>query len=119
MIMNEFFLDKVKYNALPLIKRMLFDIIAFKANYIFADTVINIIVKENPNYKDDPNEKCKIDHFRADRETAFECMYRYERLFESEYGELTDEVKANIKELAMEYANIPLIKFGWIKEKNA
>lgn len=117
MIMNEFFLDKAKYKSMPIMQRMLYDLIAYEANWIFADTVIDILVKQNPDYMDDPNEKCRVDEFVKNRETAWTGKWYLQRLFESEYGEMSDEIKANIKEVATEYANIPLVKFGWIKEE--
>ena len=116
MLINELFIDKEKYNAMPIQRRMLYDIIAFEANYIFADTIIDILVKRNPNYYDDTNDLFQIRSFQADRDTAWECKYRFTRLFESEYGELSAEVKEEIKTVAREFANIPLVKFGWIKE---
>lgn len=116
MIINEFFKDKKDYKAMPMMQRMISDMIAYEANWIFADTVIGILVKQNPDYYDNADDLLRIREFQANKETSFTGKWYLTRLFESEYGEITDEVKKAIKEVAAIYANIPLVKFGWIKE---
>lgn len=117
MIMSELFVDKKKYKAMSMMHRILYDMVSYEANFIFADTIIHILAERNPNYHDDPNDLLRIREFQADRETSFTGKWYLQRLFESEYGELTDDAKENIKTTARELANIPLVKFGWIKEK--
>lgn len=112
-MIQELFMD---YGNSNMQNKILRDIIGYKANWIFAYTVIDILVKQNPDYRDDPNAKCQMDGFLADRETAFEGYYRLKKLYESEYGEMSDTSKEVIKVVAEEYANIPLVKFGWVKE---
>ena len=113
-MIQELFMD---YNGSSMKDKIIKDIVGYKANWIFAKTVIDILVKRNPDYRDNPNAKCQMDIFLADKETAFEGYYHLEKLYESEYGEMSDTFKEAIKVVAEEYANIPLVKFGWVKEE--
>lgn len=118
MMIHEFFLDHDDYILKPLKLRIIYDIIAYNANYIFEKEVINILDKRNPDIdKWDDNTKCVIRGHQADRDTAWECMYRLTKLYNSEWGEMTKEEKIVFDNIAKEYANIALTKFGWIKEE--
>lgn len=117
MLINELFIDHEKENK-PLQMKILEDIISYEANWIFANTAIDILVKREPDYHNrDANTKARIDSFLANKEAAFEGKWHLEQLFESEYGTLHEESKMIIKEVANEYATIALEKFGWNKKE--
>ena len=115
MLLSEFFMDHKKESKSMQMK-IIEDIIAYEANWIFADTVIKILVKKYPYDDRDENVKLQIREFQAQRDASFEGKWHLEKLYESEYGYMLDEVKKQIKETAVIFANIPLVKFGWIKE---
>ena len=115
-MINEFFLSSAEMKEYSISERLIRTIIAFKANWKFADTVIKILVERNPDYREDPNEKCRVDGFLANRETAFEGYYRLEQIFEAEYG-ISEEIKELVNKFSEEYAEIALEKFGWRDEE--
>ena len=114
-MINVFFPDVTEMKSVSLQLRILRNIIAYKANYMFANVVIDRLVKRNPNYRDDANEKCKVDGHLANRNTAFEGMYRLGKIYESEWGVITPEIQQQIEDGAKALADIALEKFGWNK----
>ena len=119
MLIEHFFLDKEKYKTLSLKNRMIVDMIAYKANYIFSDTVIDIKVKEHPNdWRTNQDVYATIKDMKSQRDIGFEGKYHLERLYESEFGSITETVKTFIEESAKTYADVALKSFGWIKDNN-
>ena len=115
-MITEFFLDSKKYKSKPLKTRILYDIIAYKGNYVFEDKVIHILEKQNPVIDErDKNTKYIINAHKEERETAWECMDRLEIIYESEWQKLTVKDQKILWKIAEEYANIALDIFGWTK----
>ena len=118
MLITEFFSNH-KSEKKDIQMKILEDIISYKANYIFADKVIDILAKRNPDYDNrDEDTKFKIRDFQADRNTAFEGGYHLRVLYESEYGKITDDIEKTMKEVAESFANAALASYGWIERKS-
>lgn len=94
-------------------------IIGCEANRIFEHKVIDILSEKYPNIDEwDLNTWLTIEGHEAVRDTAFECGYKLKRLYESIFNEkISEETENRIKEVAGIFAEIPLKKFGWIKEE--
>jgi len=118
MLIEGFFLGKEKYKTLSLKNRMIMDMVAYEANYIFADTVIDIKVKNHPNdWRTNQNVYTTIKDMQSRRDIGFEGKYHLERLYESEFGLITETIKTFIDESAKTYADTALKAYGWIKEE--
>lgn len=114
-MIHNFFMEYKKGDSMQL--KIIKDIIAYEANRLFADKVIEILVKRNPDYEKDVNAKCAISDFRCQWETSFEGKYHLMKLYESEWGEIPEQIIKQIKETSAVIANTTLISYGWIKEK--
>lgn len=109
MMNMAFFLDDKKYKSLSLHDRMISDIVGYKANQMFYDAVIDILVKEEE--KDDS----RLRDFVNDRNTSIHDYVMMKRLYESEFGTLSGSKE--IDSFAKSIADHALEAFGWVKTK--
>ena len=116
-MIEHFFKDDDEYKDCSLQERFILDIIACEANMKFYRRTIDILVERNPDFNSrDENTKCRISGMKADYDTSFEVWHRLKRLYESEYGELSDFSMNAIEHIAEAYAESALKGYGWIKE---
>ena len=119
MLSHIFDASKEVYNSAVMPMKIIYDIISAEANATFSSKVSYIVSKRNWGKNEfDPNDRVTCEHMNADMEAAVYASCTLRHLYESEYGKISDEVEAKIKEIASDYANIALRKCGWIKEEN-
>ena len=117
-MINEFFLSDESYENMSITGRLLSDLTSYRANSIFYDRVIDILVVRYPDYDNRSEEvKSQIDEMLHGRTAACDGFYYLSRFFEVSYGKITDEVMDGITETATELAEHALKAYGWIKEK--
>lgn len=116
MLSNLFDMDNDTYAKTNMKTRIASEIISAKANAKFSAKVTHILAKR---YWDSGDEWSQDDLLRsramnADLEAAIHLETVLKRIYNSEYGTLTDEEEKIIDDIAELYANIPLKKFGWV-----
>ena len=120
MLSHIFDPSKEEYNNASMPLKIAYDIITAEANKKFSSKVSHILTERNwkKGGEFDPNDVCHIKEMNADVAAAIYTSHVLRNLWESEYGKMSDEIKATIDSTASKYADIALRKFGWIKEEN-
>ena len=108
------------YKKATLNQRLLWDMISEEANNIFHKRVMDIIVSRQPKGtfpRDwDINTQLQYTEMKNEHEGAIHCYVRLKFLYESEFGEISEKLESEIKEIAEGLADRALVKCGWIKE---
>ena len=110
-------MDKLK--AMPLKERLVTKMLSEMTEYYFANGAIDILVKRNPNYRSNPNDKCQIDGMLEIKEAAFNAYWALHVIYESEYGKLSDDADNIITEAAKDFAEKALEFRGWKESKTS
>lgn len=115
-------LDDEQYKNANLQVRLLTDMIAHKAEQKFYCTCYHIVTDrchekfKGKSYKEwDKSEVIRIDEFKKEMEAQLECYIALERVYKSEFDDL-DDLEQTIENIATQYSEIMLRKYGWRKE---
>ena len=111
------------YKKSTLDQRLLWDMISEEADSTFHKRVMDIIVSRQPKNtfpRDwDINTQLQYTKMEKEYEGAIHCYIRLKYLYESEFGEISEKLESEIKEIAEGLADHALVRFGWINESEA
>ena len=117
MLSHIFDMNDEEYSKLNIQAKIGSEIISAKANAKFSSTVSHILSDRNRGKDEfDKNDAFRIRCMNADIEAAVYLEGVLKRILKSEYGEMPQDLEEQMNEIANEYAEIALEKFGWRKD---
>ena len=122
MIRTVLMAETPEYNTMPLINRLVTDMLAYRTETIFYTKTMDIVSarqREKGIWYDDYDEEtlCTIREFKAGRRAAWEAYSAIHRVYKSIFG-VSEELVREIDKVAEEYAKIFLEKYGWKEKKD-
>ena len=96
--------------VMPLKDRFCVSLLQEKANWHFANSVIDILKARG-------KKDSRIPDYKVKRETAWACYYAVKCLYDSEYGKLPSQAESVIDTEARGIADRALEKLGWKEDE--
>ena len=108
-----------KLKTMSLRSRLLYKMLSEMIEFHFASGAIGTIVKRNPNYNSNPDDKRRVDEMLKLEEASLNAYDALHDIYVSEFGEMNEEAKRIMTDEAKSLANDVLKDYGWKKTERS